>query len=77
MRHLLFSFLAFSVLLGVLAAGCEDGEIAPRISEYAEGETTYTGTVTSSWSQSVMVSSTTVVVCVNGECEVYHREEIR
>ncbi|MBC7218293.1 MAG: hypothetical protein H5U36_09215 [Candidatus Caldatribacterium sp.] len=77
MRYFLFSLTILLALSGILAAGCEDGEIAPRISEYAEGETTYTGTVTSSWSQSISVSSTTVVTCINGECEVYHSEEIR
>lgn len=69
-------FCALSLALsGTVISGCEDGEVVPKISAYQE-ENAYTGTQLNSWNQSVSISSTTVVVCVNGECEVYHKEEV-
>lgn len=68
--------LVLLVFLGAIVSGCEDGGVVPKVSEGVQGEVMWTGTVTSSWSQSVAVSSTTVVVCVNGECEVYHDGEV-
>lgn len=76
MKCLCFLYVAVLALLLVLVSGCDNGEFVPRISEYPQGETVSVETATGSWSQSVSVVSTTVVACMNGECEVYHEEEV-
>lgn len=77
MKNLLPSCLLLLVFSGVAISGCSGGETVPKISAYTQEATVSTGALASSWSQTVSVSSTTVVVCVNGECEVYHEEEVR